>query len=423
MQRRVAGVQTATLGKNREPWWRRADTLLAPLPERLGGPGLPQLVNQLGLVAQNLAGHQDCVGSGARQAEGETVVLARRRVVADGDGDEVAARRSPKRRHVRDTRGRGDVAEHLAREGIDVGDASTGCRSHRRRVVYSPAMLNVDEFESAFRAANKVSFRHVPPTVRRVLAIADLAETELDDWVDAGRRLLVALDGKVEWVVHGAGSWSGVEGVLRLVEETSPDLIVSYRNLNSDAWKWAYSLGVYLNALTRGTTVPVLVTPNPHAYPAMSWQHSRTDSVMVVNDSLTGDDALISWGAAIARPGGELHLTHMEHDEIFARYMDAISKIPEIDTDTARATLMAHLLKEPTEYIESAEAKLAEAGLELQVRKHVRMGHRVRDYRGLVEEHEVDVLVFPTLEEDRLALHGVAYSLAVELVSTPLLMV
>ncbi len=289
--------------------------------------------------------------------------------------------------------------------------------------MYAPHMPNIDEFESAFRAADKVSYRYVPPTVRRVLAIGDLAGTELEDWVDAGRRLLAALDPTVEWVVRGANSWTGVEGVLRLVEESAPDLVVSYRNLNSDAWRWAYSLGVYLNALTRGTTIPVLVTPNPRAYPAMSWQHSRTDSVMVVNDSLTGDDALVSWGASITRAGGRLHLTHMEHDEIFARYMNAISKIPEIDTETAHQTLMAHLLKEPTEYIESAAAALAEAGLEIEVLKHVQQGHRVRDYRALVEEYEVDVLVFPTLEEDHLALHGVAYSLAVELISTPLLMV
>ena len=286
-----------------------------------------------------------------------------------------------------------------------------------------PRMLNVDEFESLFRAADKVSFRHVPPTVRTVLAVADLADTELDDWVDACRRLLAAVEPGTQWIVRGAGEWAGVEGVLRLVEETSPDLVVSYRNLRSDAWRWAYSLGVYLNALTRGTTLPVVVTPNPHAFPAMSWQHSRTDSVMVVNDSLTGDDALVSWGAALTRPGGRLHLTHMEHDEIFARYLRAIAKIPEIDTDTARTTLMEQLLKEPTEYIASAQAALAEAGFDLEILRHVRMGHRVRDYRALVDEYEVDLLVFPTLEEDRLALHGVAYSLAVELVSTPLLMV
>ena len=35
----------------------------------------------------------------------------------------------------------------------------------------------------------------------------------------------------------------------------------------------------------------------------------------------------------------------------------------------------------------------------------------------------MDLVVFPALEEDRIALHGAAYSLAVELVNTPLLMV
>lgn len=284
-------------------------------------------------------------------------------------------------------------------------------------------MVNVDEFESAFRAADKKCFQYGPPDIRKVLLLGDLAGTELDDWSDASRRLLDGLNGDADWIVKGDGEWSGVEGVLQLIEDLSPDVIVSYRNLNSDAWRWSYSLGVYLNALTRGTQIPIVVTPNPRALPAMKWQHSRTDSVMVINDHLTGDDALVNWGVHITREGGVLHLTHMEHDEIFDRYIEAFSKIPEIDTDTARETLMAHLLKEPREYAESVARALAEEAPKIDVVKHVAVGHRVSDYRKLVAEHEVDVLVFPTLEEDRPALHGVADSLAVELVSTPLIMV
>lgn len=284
-------------------------------------------------------------------------------------------------------------------------------------------MLNVDEFESVFRAADKKSFKLDEPDVRRVLVISDLDATELDDYVDACKRLLAALPSDPAWIVKGGSSWSGVEGVLRLVEDHDPDLIVTYRNMNSDAWKWAYSLGVYLGALTRGTTVPVCVTPNPHAHPAMAWQHSRTDSVMVVNESLVGDDALINWGVAITRLEGTLHLTHMENDEIFDRYIEAISKIPEIDTDTARETILGFLLREPKLYIDTARKALDEGGITLEVVEHITTGHRVSSYRDLVDEHEVDVLVFPTLEEDRIALHGVAYSLSVELVTTPLLMV
>jgi hypothetical protein len=47
----------------------------------------------------------------------------------------------------------------------------------------------------------------------------------------------------------------------------------------------------------------------------------------------------------------------------------------------------------------------------------------VKDYRATIDAQAVDLLVFPTLEEDRIALSGVAYSLALSVVDTPILMV
>ena len=288
-------------------------------------------------------------------------------------------------------------------------------------------MLTVDEFESVFRSADKRPFTLAKPTVSRILVVTDLEEEPLARYDAAARKLLEPLLTEAAedrtWMARGAGSFTGVEGVLRLVEETQPDLVVTYRNLNSDAWRWSYSLGVYLNALTRGTTLPVLVTPSPHASPDLRWQDNRTDSVMVVTDHLTGDDPLVNWGVVLARSGGKLWLTHVEHDESFARFVDAISKVPEVDTETARKEIWEQLLKEPRDYIASAVKVLQEAGEAVDVHPVVTTGHRVADYRRLVADHEVDVLVFPTLEEDRIALGGVAYSLAVELVDTPLLMV
>ena len=282
-------------------------------------------------------------------------------------------------------------------------------------------MLNVDEFESVFRAADKKIFTHTAPSVSEILLISDLEGPELQAYVSACQTLLRPLGEKLKWSIHGNGAWSGVEGVLRLVEDATPDLIVSTRNLNSDAWRWAYSLGVYLNAMCRATSYPVVVTPNPRAYPSLPWKDGGADSVMVVDDHLTGDDRIVNWGAHLLQAGGTLHLSHMEHDEIFERYLDAISKIPEIDTETARETLRKHLLKEPTEYIESCVRGLED--LDLNVVGHVVLGHRAADYAHLVEEHDVDLVLFPALEEDRIALHGVAYQLTVQLLTTPLMMV
>ena len=52
----------------------------------------------------------------------------------------------------------------------------------------------------------------------------------------------------------------------------------------------------------------------------------------------------------------------------------------------------------------------------------VTMGDRVEEYRRLVEDHRVDLLVLNTLDGDQLAMHGQAYPLAVKLRGIPVLM-
>ena len=46
----------------------------------------------------------------------------------------------------------------------------------------------------------------------------------------------------------------------------------------------------------------------------------------------------------------------------------------------------------------------------------------VEDYRQLVVAGEIDLLVMNTREVDQLAMHGLAYTLAVELSDIPLLL-
>ena len=104
------------------------------------------------------------------------------------------------------------------------------------------------------------------------------------------------------------------------------------------------------------------------------------------------------------------------------QFIKAISKVPEIDTAVAREKILEQLLREPREYIATCAAALVSAERDVSVREHVVMAHRVADYRALIEAHGIHMLVFPALEEDALALNGNSYSLAVELVDTPLLM-
>jgi hypothetical protein len=130
----------------------------------------------------------------------------------------------------------------------------------------------------------------------------------------------------------------------------------------------------------------------------------------------------VSHAAYFTPSGGRLLLAHIEDERSLERYLEVISKIPEIDTESARGLLSARLLKEPADYIASCKEVLRQAGLPIELEKVVTFGHHVSDVERLVAEHEVDLLVLNTKDDDQQAMHGLAHPLAVQLRTTPLLM-
>ena len=283
-------------------------------------------------------------------------------------------------------------------------------------------MSLVDQFTSVFRSADRRQYRYEGLVLAKVLVVTDLAPEEAAAWTADVRRFLVEIDG-AEWTTLTNEDYGDVDALSARVAEIAPDLIVTYRNVRYSTWRWPYSLGVYLNVLTRETSYPVLVMPNPHELPDLRFGERETKAVMVLADALTGDDRLVNYGVRFVRPEGVLYLAHVEDDAVFDRYMDAIGKIPSIDTDVAREDIKERLLKDPTDYVESCRAELETQGhLTHAVVPLVRMGHRRSDYVELIESHEVDLLVFHAKEQEDLALHGAAYSLAVLLRELPILM-
>ena len=143
---------------------------------------------------------------------------------------------------------------------------------------------------------------------------------------------------------------------------------------------------------------------------------------MAMTNRLTGDNRLVNYAARYTQDGGTLYLSHVEDDAVFELYMEAISKIASIDTDVARSEIEARLMKDPKDYIESCQVGLSSSAPSLEVESLVTSGHHMQEYRRLIEEHDVDLLVMNTKDEDQLAMHGLAYPLAIELRTIPLLM-
>ena len=284
-------------------------------------------------------------------------------------------------------------------------------------------MTTIDQFESVFLSADKAIFTYAPVTIGDVLLVSDLEEAEARALIDRCRHFLAAIDRpEARWDQLGGGGFSSVKELLDAVEARNPDLVVTYRHLHSNAWHWPYSLGAYLDVLTQATTIPVLVLPHPEAGLASSHALDDTDQVLAITDHLTGDDRIVNTALAFTGSGGTCRLTHVESSLAFERYMAAISKISAIDSETARETLEAQLLKEPSDYITSCRAATGAAGLAVTITDLVVMGRRLTEYRRLVEAHEVDLLVMHTKDEDQMAMHGMAYPLAIELRQIPLLL-
>lgn len=283
-------------------------------------------------------------------------------------------------------------------------------------------MTNVDQFESVFRSASKPVFHFQDVELRDILVVSDLATQAAEGFSGACRTLLHGLGDDVRWETLDGGQFASPGELLTALERAKPGLVCTYRNLHSDGWRWPHSLGEYLDVLTQVVEAPVLVCPHPELMAPGEFAKSGTDRVMAVTDHLAGDETLVNWAVKIAEDDGDLLLAHVEDKLAYDRMIDVIGKIPALDTTVARFTIREQLLKEPHDFIRSCREGLEKAGARVKVHEVVTMGHRLADYKRLVAEHEVDVLVLHTRDDEQMAMHGLAYPIAVELRDIPLLL-
>lgn len=285
-------------------------------------------------------------------------------------------------------------------------------------------MTKVDQFESMFRSASREFFKYERVNIESVLIVTDRDEVKAKLFGEQTRQFLKVIsdDDKVRWRDVNGSEFQTAGELMALVEFAAPSIICTYRNLHSTAWKWPYSLGTHVDLLTQHTDIPVMLLPHPDAERSARHAMENTDTVMAIADRLAGDHLLVNYAVRFTENSGTLWLTHVEDETTFDRYMDVISKIPSIETDEARKDVREQLMREPRDYIGDCVSVLLEAGTHLQVEHLITFGHHLAEYKRLIEQHEIDLLVLNTKDEDQLAMHGIAYALAVELRQIPLLM-
>jgi len=285
-------------------------------------------------------------------------------------------------------------------------------------------MTRIDQFESVFKSADKPVFRYEPFSVGSPMVLTDLDDEAAESFAGLAGKYAGAGGSReisTQRVIKGA-DFSTIEECLELIAVGKPDLICTYRGLHSDCWRWGQSLGSYVEVLTQTVSVPVLVFPHPAAAETLSAAEAGCRHVMAMTDHLAGESCLVNAALFFTPAQGTLHLTNLEDQQVFERYMEAIDKIPSIDSAAARDSVLAQILKEARDYIQSCRTVVEEQGLDVEIQETVELGLHVADYKRLAAARDVDLLVMNTKDSGQLAMHGLAYELAVELNDIPLLL-
>lgn len=285
-------------------------------------------------------------------------------------------------------------------------------------------MKSLGEFESVFKRALRKRYDFGEVGIQSVLLISDLPDSELIVFDGKVRQFLEkALRGREFSFQHigreDFNSWADLESALAKI---NPDLIVSYRLLKVSDERITTSLGVYIDTLSQKTNIPILVLPNPHLLD-FDPGFGNNPEVLVATEHLYNDHSLLNYAAALTPHGGKIILAHIEDRDTFEYYMEAISRIPEINTDQARKLISTQLLADSRLYLDSAKVQFSNHRPDLITEIHADFGHLITVYGEIISENDIDLLVFQTKDDTQLAMHSLGYSLAIEFREVPVLLI
>jgi len=287
-------------------------------------------------------------------------------------------------------------------------------------------MSQVDQFESAFRSAIRPTYEPHSILIEKVLLVTDLPDretTELEQTVSPYLENLPCAGISIKWDHLSEAAYESTASLLNKVETRSPDLICTYRNLNTNDWQYQNSVGSRLDTLINQSEFPVLVIPHPKANKENTYQLRKNNTVIAITDHLTDDHQLIDYSAAFLERPGKLILAHLEDRFTFNRYLEAISRITTIDTENANQQLATQLLKEPRAYVQSCRERLNTSNSEIDVVGIIEFADGIASFRSSIIDHEVDLLVMNGIGHDESGIRGLAQRLINEIRQIPVLVI
>ena len=282
-------------------------------------------------------------------------------------------------------------------------------------------MSTIDQFESTFRSAIKPTYKYNKISIIDVLLISDLDSNAAQHFQTQVQSFIASLGQVLNLTTLDAKQSSDLSELLNTINQVQPQLIITHRHLHSMYDEHVYTLGDHIEVLTQTTHVPILLFPKGLIQSELSLV--SPSKVLVLTDQLIEHPKLVDYALTLMAETGQLSLAHIEDEVQFERYIDMIAKIPEIDTDSARAFLKEQMYKDAQNFFSVIDQDIKDQNLAIEVQASFRMGHKLKTYVSIVGENEVELVVIQGKDNDQIAMHGLSYPLAVELNHLPLLIV
>ena len=277
-------------------------------------------------------------------------------------------------------------------------------------------MLKIDHFASVFRAADKEIISIREREISKVLIVTDVNhEKSLEIW-ERWRSLFVHSVDVV--ILHGETS-RDISTITQKVEEAECDLIISYRCLHSDNWKYPHAVGSYIEVMTQLTSKPVLLMP--HVLEDTR-EYAPPESIVLISDDLTKEADLLGWACSFRGSQARCTLVELHNEAHFHRMMDVIAKIPQIDTEVAKDKIYLQLQKDSLDWVSRSQEIVGRWERPLSLQRTEMAQSCMTSCTELVQKEASELIVLNTKDEDQLAIHGLVYPFMVQFRHVPLLL-
>jgi len=255
----------------------------------------------------------------------------------------------------------------------------------------------LDIFESVFKRSVKQQYGYEHFKLGKILIIGN------SDHLDKLTTFISKYSTECHSFEYNSNfNWSKLKSY---IEKGQPDLILIQRQLGIYNKDLTFSVGPILESITQQSKVPVLVLPH-------EFEELKIETIGIGFDHQIDNSYLVNKGLLMRKYIKNLELIHVEDQTMFNYYLDAISKIPGINTEYAETNIKETILNLSGDFFRDVASKLENDNIKVGI--HCQLGETVQCYHELIKNRNIDLLVFEAEDESKMAMHSLGHSLTIQ---------